>query len=316
MFDDIFKNGFSNHTFYAHNTGKFDSHFIVNSLLIECADNNYDKYDINLIVGDSNDIIELSIKRKKENGRVLYKEKNNYGKILIHDSYKIIPESLNSIAKDMLNLKGKEIFPHSFVNSNTIDYKGIIPEYKYFTNLLKEDYLKMVDNQKGIWSIKENCLNYLQKDLDILYGALIMFAKNIWNEYGVNLRQRKTISGLALLIYQSNYLNKSKCKIPLVRGGLEKYFRSAYYGGSTQIAAHHCKNAFIYDMNSQYPNAMLQDLPVGDTLRLMTVSKDKLKDCFGIVYAEIHSPKMEVLRVPLLPRKLANGQIEIPHNSK
>ena len=80
MFDDIFKDGFSNHTFYAHNTGKFDSHFIVNSLLIE--DNNYDKYDINLIVGDSNDIIELSIKRKKENGRVLYKEKNNYGKIL------------------------------------------------------------------------------------------------------------------------------------------------------------------------------------------------------------------------------------------
>ena len=68
----------------------------------------------------------------------------------------------------MLNLNGKEIFPHSFVNSNTIDYKSIIPENKYFTNLNKEDYLKMVDNQKGIWSIKENCLNYLQKDLDIL----------------------------------------------------------------------------------------------------------------------------------------------------
>jgi hypothetical protein len=75
----------------------------------------------------------------------------------------------------------------------------------------------MVQNQKGIWSIKDNCLNYLQKDLDILYDAMIIFAQNIWHEYGVNLRQRKTISGLVLLIYQSNYLNKSKCKIPLVR---------------------------------------------------------------------------------------------------
>lgn len=314
MFDDIFKDGFSNYTFYAHNTGKFDSHFIVNSLLIK--DNDYENYDVKLIVGDSNEIIELAIKRKKETGRVLYKEKNNYGTIRIHDSYKFIPESLNSIAKDMLNIEGKEIFPHSFVNKNTIDYKGLIPEKKYFLNLNNKDYLKMVTNQKGIWSIKDNCLNYLQTDLDILYNAIIMFAQSIWHEYGVNLRQRKTISGLALLIYQSNYLDKSNCKIPLVRGGLEKYFRSAYYGGSVNIAAHHCQKGFSYDMNSQYPNAMLLNLPVGDRLRLMSISKDKLKDCFGIVYAEIQSPKMEDLRIPILPRRFPNGKIELPHNSK
>ena len=29
MFDDIFKDGYSNYTFYAHNTGKFDSHFLL-----------------------------------------------------------------------------------------------------------------------------------------------------------------------------------------------------------------------------------------------------------------------------------------------
>jgi len=89
MFDYIFKDGFSNYTFYAHNTGKFDSHFIVNSLLIK--DNEYENYDVKLIVGDSNDIIELAIKRKKEKGSVLYKDKNNYGTIRIHDSYKFIP---------------------------------------------------------------------------------------------------------------------------------------------------------------------------------------------------------------------------------
>jgi DNA polymerase type B, organellar and viral len=314
MFKDIFKDGYSNYTFYAHNTGKFDSHFIVNSLLIK--DNEYDNYEVKLIVGDNNEIIELAIKRKKEKGKVSYKEKQNYGTVRIHDSYKFIPESLNSIAKDMLNLKGKDIFPHSFVNKNTIDYKGLLPENKYFKNLNKEDYLQMADNHYGIWSTKDNCLNYLQTDLDILYDAMIMFGQTIWHEYGINLRQRKTISGLALLIYQSNYLNKSKCKIPLIRGGLEKYFRSAYYGGNVNIKAHHCDKGFIYDMNSQYPNAMLQNLPVGDNLKLMSISKDKLKDCFGIVYAEVQSPKMVDLRVPILPRRFPNGQIEIPHNSK
>lgn len=314
MFDDIFKDGFSNYTFYVHNNGKFDSHYIVTCLLMK--DSEYENYNVNLIVGDSNDNIEMIIKRKKKNGRVLYKERNNYGTIRLHDSYKIIPESLNNIAIDMLNLDGKNIFPHTFVNNNNIYYKGLIPEIKYFKNLNQVDYLKMVGNVKDIWSTKENCLNYLQKDLDILYNAMILFAQTIWHEYGINLRQRKTISGLALLIYQSNYLFKSKCKIPLVRGGLEKYFRSAYYGGSTHIAAHHCTKGFMYDMNSQYPNAMLQDLPVGDSLRIMSVSKDKLKDCFGIVLADIHSPKMEDLRIPILPRRLPNGQIEIPHNSK
>ena len=35
---------------------------------------------------------------------------------------------------------------------------------------------------------------------------MIMFGQTIWHEYGINLRQRKTISGLALLIYQCSYL--------------------------------------------------------------------------------------------------------------
>jgi hypothetical protein len=82
----------------------------------------------------------------------------------------------------MLNLEGKEKFPHSFVNKDTIDYKGLIPANKYFINVNKKDYLKMVENQKGIWSIKDNCLDYLKKDLDILYDTIIMFAQTIGHE--------------------------------------------------------------------------------------------------------------------------------------
>jgi hypothetical protein len=47
------------------------------------------------------------------------------------------------------------------------------------------------------------------------------------------------------------------------------------------------KRVLFYDLNSQYPNAMLLNLQVGvgDKLRLISLSTDKLKDCFGIVYA-------------------------------
>ena len=62
MILDIFNSGYSNYTFYAHNLSRFDGHFITKSLLVDL--NNFEKFeDINLIVRDSNDIIEITIKR-------------------------------------------------------------------------------------------------------------------------------------------------------------------------------------------------------------------------------------------------------------
>jgi len=83
----------------------------------------------------------------------------------------------------MLNLEGKEQFPHNFVNKNTIDYKKLISANKYFIIVnKKKNYLKMIENQKDIWSIKDNYLDSLKKDLDILYDTIIMFAQTIGHE--------------------------------------------------------------------------------------------------------------------------------------
>jgi len=40
----------------------------------------------------------------------------------------------------------------------------------------------MIENQKDIWSIKDNYLDSLKKDLDILYDTIIMFAQTIGHE--------------------------------------------------------------------------------------------------------------------------------------
>lgn len=60
---------------------------------------------------DSSNLIELIIKKEKVNNeRIKYSERNKYGEIRIHDSSKIIKDSLDDIAKDILKIDGKDKF--------------------------------------------------------------------------------------------------------------------------------------------------------------------------------------------------------------
>ena len=315
MFTDIFECGYAKYTFYAHNLGKFDGHFIVRSLLVDSP--THDKFEnVKLIIGDSNEIIQIKIKRNKGLNIKLKKgEKVKYGEIKILDSFKLIPTNLDCIGKDMLNVKGKDIFPHNFMNYSNLFYEGNLPDIKFFNNISSDDYNILREVYKTQeWIAKDSCLKYLERDLDLLYDAIILFAKEIWNEYGVNITSRKTISGLTLLIYQVYYYKKCGYKIPIINGALENYFRSAYFGGLTQIHAHNCDKAYHYNMNSQYPSAMIEDMLVGNTAIMKTVNN--IDDCFGIIYADIVSPSIEDLRVPILPRKIASGLVDIPHKTK
>lgn len=219
----------------------------------------------------------------------------------------------------MLNVDGKDFFPHNFMNKNNLFYEGKVPDIKYYNKISTEEYNNLLHKCNNVWNAKNNCLTYLEKDLDLLYDALIIFGKEIWNDYGVNITSRKTISGLTLLIFQVNFLKKCGYKIPIVNGPLEKYSslseeKSIRIRGLTQIYAHKCDKAFHYDMTSQYPTAMCEMLPVGNVAKIKSV--DNIDSCFGIIYADIVSPTIEELRVPLIPRKLPSGEIDVPHNAK
>lgn len=68
MITDIFESGYAKYTFYVHNLGKFDGHFMIKSLLVDLP--NTEKFeDVKIIVGDSNDIIQIKIKRTKGDNR-------------------------------------------------------------------------------------------------------------------------------------------------------------------------------------------------------------------------------------------------------
>jgi hypothetical protein len=86
----------------------------------------------------------------------------------------------------------------------------------------------------------------------------------------------------------------------MVKGEIEKEIRSSYFGGNVEVYVNEITKGYYYDMNSQYPFAMLKDMPVGDPI--LSLEKD-LNKIFGFVFGEITCPDENTLRVPFIQLK-------------
>ena len=62
--------------------------------------------------------------------------------------------------------------------------------------------------------------------MSTLLEVMEEFSKINHNEFGVNITSSKTISGLSLKIYLSNFYNR-KFNIKEIKGGIEKEIRKA-----------------------------------------------------------------------------------------
>ena len=103
---------------------------------------------------------------------------------------------------------------------------------------------------------------------------------------------------MALGVYRSSYLPENlQKKIKIIKGELETEIRKSYFGGNVDVFINKITNGFLYDMNSQYPTAMLQDMPVGDPILSLENNLDKI---FGFVYGEITAPDEDYLKVPFI----------------
>lgn len=128
--------------------------------------------------------------------------------------------------------------------------------------------------------------------------AVLKFRDSIHNKYNLNITKFKTLSGLALGIYTSKYIPSNlKPKLKMIKGGLEKKFRSSYFGGNVEVFINLITSGYLYDMNSQYSKAMLKDMPIGNP----TLSfESNLDNIFGFVYGEIKCPNESELQVPFI----------------
>ena len=218
--------------------------------------------------------------------------------ITLLDFLQLIPGSLNEILKSFNCSIKKGYFPYKFVNKENLNYIGDKPSKDFFNNISDLDYKKIPNNN---WDLKKQTLNYLKSDVGGLLEVLLKFNDNIYSKYKLNISKFKTLPSLALATYRSSYLQDNlKLDLKMIKGELEREIRSSYFGGNVDVFYNKITNGFYYDINSQYPTAMLNDMPVGDPILSL---ENNLENIFGFVYGEITCPDENSLQVPFIQYK-------------
>lgn len=82
----------------------------------------------------------------------------------------------------------------------------------------------------------------------------------------------------------------------MIKGELEKEIRTSYSGGNVDVFKNKVTTSYNYDMNSQYPAAMMFDMPVGEPT--LSLEKDLNK-----IFGEITCPDENNLRVPIIQHR-------------
>lgn len=176
-------NDLDGYTFYVHNLGRFDSVFIIKSLILN------DNIIITPIWKD-NSIISLKIKYNKIS-------------ITLLDSLQLISGSLDSNLKSFNCNVQKGHFPYEFVKDSKLYYIGDKPSIKFDINFTELEYQSIPIKN---WNLKKETNKYLKADLEGLLEALIKFNLNIFNKYQLNITKFKTLPSLAISSYFSSYL--------------------------------------------------------------------------------------------------------------
>ena len=275
FFSILMSKSLNEYTFYLHNLGRFDAVFIIKSLIL--------LENVSIVpIWKDNAILSLTISYLGT-------------KIILLDSLQLIPGSLGDILKSFNCVNKKGLFPYSFVNKNNLFYVGQKPLISYYKDISDQEYLSIPEQN---WNLEQETLDYLRSDVEGLLEVILNFNKIIFDKYSLNITKHKTLSGLALAVYGSSYIPNYLIKeLKMIKGELEREIRSAYFGGNVDVYINEVTNAYLYDMNSQYPEAMLKDMPVGDPVLSLENNLDKI---FGFVYGEISCPNESSLQNPFI----------------
>ena len=289
MFDELFKLNVKGYTIYAQNLGRFDSIFLIK----EIAELDY----VVSPIWKDNAILKIKVFDPKSKQTVT-----------LLDSLNLFNTNLNNLllSFDCKITKGQ--FPHLFVTRDNLNYIGNKPDIKYYSNISPKDY-EAIPIQ---WSLKDECLKYLEKDVLGLLEVLNKMSKYYYEEFEVNITNYMTLPSLSMSVFGFNFYDE-KYEIKMIKGPLEKFIREAYYGGNvgafTQSTNGQVERAYHYDMNSQYPYAMLNKMPTGDPV---FSTNTNLNYYFGYVYALIIPPSESELKNLYIQFRSDNGIVSCP----
>lgn len=293
LFEDIFSKGnnVDDYTFYIHNLGRFDSVFLIKSL--------YNKKGYKLdITWKDNSILSIIIRKDKY-------------KITLLDSMKLVQVNLYKLLKDFKCEIQKSTFPHKFVNKNTLYYSGELPEYKYYDKIDIKVYNYLRDKAGVNWNLQEECLKYLVSDVKGLLEAMVKLNDSIFHNYNLNITRFKTLPSLSMAVFTSGYFDED-FNIKVIKGFVEKDIRKGYFGGNVNVYENEIGNAYLYDMNSQYPFAMLNDMPIGNPIFSTDTNLDNY---FGFVYGEVIPPSEKELKNLYIQYRDSKNRVSLPRTN-
>uniref|UniRef100_A0A896Z6L8 Probable DNA polymerase n=1 Tax=Coniophora puteana TaxID=80637 RepID=A0A896Z6L8_9AGAM len=301
MFEGIFDhiennpNDLNNYTFFAHNLGRFDSVFLIKSL------------------------VNLGYKiqpRWKDNDIIIVKITKGKFKITLLDSIKLIPSSLAKLLKSFNCEITKGHFPHSFVNEATLNYIGSKPVINHYFENINDDTLKIYNSLPAVINLKDECLTYLRSDVLGLLEAMNKFSRFIFESYGLNITNYKTLPGLSIDIFGCWFYNKD-LDIKMVKGPIEEFIRQAYFGGNSNIFVgtqeRFVASGYHYDLNSQYPFAMKNAMPTGNPV--FTNNTDINYYNIGFVFAHITPPSEDSLKNLFIQKREVDGSVSCPRTT-
>nr|CAA45364.2 putative DNA-polymerase, B-type [Morchella conica] len=271
---------------YVHNLTKFDAYFILKII--------YDNFVVKPLYKDRTILqLDMTLKTFETNTK---KCKNK--RMVLKDSYLLLPESLKRLGTNFNTNIQKGYFPYDFVNENRLEYIGEIPNYQYFKNQLTQTEYDEIKNSpdSSKRDLKKETIKYLEQDIKTLCEVLIKFSDEIWEERE-NITKCSSLSGLAYLIFKTNYIKDSK--LSMVKGVAHEIWE-AYYGGRCEVS-YPCIKTKSYDCNSIYPYCMLKDMPVENLFEVTII----ILIIFRYVYAKIKT--IGNTKYPFIPFRSETG---------
>jgi len=125
---------------------------------------------------------------------------------------------------------------------------------------------------------------YALQDAVSLFEALTMAQITYFNQFKVDYTTTVSSPTLSLKIFRSNFLSLS---IPVLSRDVDEFVRYGYYGGGTYYYKAYETNLKYYDVNSLYPLAMKNPMP----LNLIKYHKNmigiNLNNFFGFLEVEV-----------------------------
>jgi hypothetical protein len=154
--------------------------------------------------------------------------------------------------------------------------------------------IEMFNNFKLLEEFKQ----YAVRDSSALFDALIEAQNYYYNKYCVDITSILSASSLSFKIFRQCFL---KVNIPILKNTQDFFIRKGYFGGATDIYRCYVENAHYYDVNSLYPHAMKNLMPLKVIKFHDNLNNIKLDNFFGFCLVRVTSSIN--IEYPLLPYK-------------